>query len=37
VPSLNRARTPLAELMAIDSAEDFGLDQQTRAVLAGGE
>jgi RNA polymerase sigma-70 factor (ECF subfamily) len=34
---VNRARTRLAELMAIDSAEEFGPDEQTRAVLAGGE
>jgi len=34
---VNRARTRLAELMSIDSAEDFGPDEQTRAVLASGE
>jgi RNA polymerase sigma-70 factor, ECF subfamily len=34
---VNRARTRLAELMAIDAAEDFGPDEQTRAVLASGE
>jgi RNA polymerase sigma-70 factor, ECF subfamily len=35
---VNRARTRLAELMSIDGAEDFGPDEQTRAVLArGGE
>jgi RNA polymerase sigma-70 factor (ECF subfamily) len=34
---VNRARTRLAELMHVNSAEDFGPDQQTRAVLAGGE
>ncbi len=33
---VNRARTRLAELMAIEDAEDFGPDQQTRAVMAGG-
>lgn len=33
---VNRARTRLAELMSIDSADEFGPDQQTRAVLAGG-
>ena len=34
---VNRARTRLAELMGIDSADEFGPDQQTRAVLASGE
>jgi RNA polymerase sigma-70 factor (ECF subfamily) len=34
---VNRARTRLAELMNVHSAEDFGPDEQTRAVLAGGE
>ena len=34
---VNRARTRLAELMGVESAEEFGPDQQTRAVLAGGE
>ena len=33
---VNRARTRLAELMAIEGAEDFGPDQQTRAAMAGG-
>jgi RNA polymerase sigma-70 factor, ECF subfamily len=33
---VNRARTRLAELMSIDDANDFGPDEQTRAVLAGG-
>jgi len=33
---VNRARTRLAELMSIDDADDFGPDQQTRAVMAGG-
>lgn len=33
---VNRARTRLAELMAIEGAEDFGPDQQTRAVMVGG-
>ena len=31
---VNRARTRLAELMSIDSADEFGPDEQTRAVLA---
>ncbi len=34
---VNRARTRLAELMGIESAEEFGPDQTTRAVLASGE
>jgi RNA polymerase sigma-70 factor (ECF subfamily) len=34
---VNRARTRLAELMHVNSAEDFGPDEQVRAVLAGGE
>jgi RNA polymerase sigma-70 factor, ECF subfamily len=34
---VNRARTRLAELMAIDSVEDFGPDRATRAVLAAGD
>src|SRR5258706_11391503 len=29
---VNRARTRLAELLAIDSADDFGPDQPTRAI-----
>lgn len=33
---VNRARTRLAELMAIESADDFGPDRQLRAVLTGG-
>ena len=33
---VNRARTRLAELMAITGADEFGPDQQTRAVMAGG-
>jgi len=33
---VNRARTRLAELLSIDGANDFGPDEQTRAVLAGG-
>ncbi len=33
---VNRARTRLAEMMSIGGADDFGPDQQTRAVLAGG-
>jgi len=34
---VNRARTRLAELMSIEGVDDFGPDEQTRAVLAGGE
>ncbi len=34
---VNRARTRLAELMGIESPEEFGPDQTTRAVLASGE
>ena len=34
---VNRARTRLAELMGVDSVDEFGPDQQTRAVLASGE
>ena len=30
---VNRARTRLAELLAIDGADDFGPDQPTRAIL----
>ena len=33
---VNRARTRLAELLAIDSADDFGPDQSTRAILTAG-
>ncbi|MDQ2081806.1 sigma-70 family RNA polymerase sigma factor [Xanthobacteraceae bacterium Astr-EGSB] len=33
---VNRARTRLAELMAIESADDFGPDRELRAVLTGG-
>ena len=33
---VNRARTRLADLLAIDSIDDFGPDRATRAVLAGG-
>jgi RNA polymerase sigma-70 factor, ECF subfamily len=32
---VNRARTQLAELLAIDGVDDFGPDCTTRAVLAG--
>ena len=32
---VNRARTRLADLLAIDSVDDFGPDRATRAVLAG--
>ena len=33
---VNRARTRLADLLAIDTFDDFGPDHATRAVLAGG-
>jgi RNA polymerase sigma-70 factor, ECF subfamily len=33
---VNRARTRLAELMAIESIDDFGPDRELRAVLTGG-
>src|SRR5690348_9106715 len=33
---VNRARTRLAELLSIDSIDDFGPDHTTRAVMAGG-
>jgi RNA polymerase sigma-70 factor (ECF subfamily) len=33
---VNRARTRLAELLAIDGADDFGPDQSTRAILTAG-
>ena len=33
---VNRARTRLADLLSIDSIDDFGPDRATRAVLAGG-
>jgi RNA polymerase sigma-70 factor, ECF subfamily len=33
---VNRARTRLSELLAIDSIDDFGPDRTTRAILAGG-
>ena len=32
---VNRARTRLADLLAIESVEDFGPDRATRAVIAG--
>ncbi len=32
---VNRARTRLAELMSIESADDFGPDREMRAVLTG--
>ena len=35
--AVNRARARSAELIGIDSADQFGPDQQTRAVLASGE
>jgi RNA polymerase sigma-70 factor, ECF subfamily len=34
---VNRARTRLAEQLAIDGADDFGPDRTMRAVLAGSE
>jgi len=34
---VNRARTRIAELLSIDSVEDFGPDHATRAVVAGGQ
>ncbi len=33
---VNRARTRLADLLSIESAEDFGPDHTTRAILAAG-
>jgi len=33
---VNRARTRLADLRAIEGAEDFGPDQSTRAIMAAG-
>ena len=33
---VNRARTRLADLLSIDSVDDFGPDRATRAVLASG-
>src|ERR1700752_2360975 len=34
---VNRARTRLAELMSIESVDDFGPDRATRAVLSGSD
>jgi RNA polymerase sigma-70 factor, ECF subfamily len=34
---VNRARNRLCELLKIESAEDFGPDHATRAILAGGQ
>src|ERR1700731_2561233 len=34
---VNRARTRLAELMSIESLDDFGPDRATPAVLSGGD
>ncbi len=34
---VNRARTRLAELLSIESADDFGPDRETRAVLVGSD
>src|SRR6187455_831462 len=33
---VNRARTRLADLLSIESSEDFGPDHTTRAILAAG-
>jgi RNA polymerase sigma-70 factor (ECF subfamily) len=33
---VNRARTRLAELMSIESVDDFGPDRELKAVLGGG-
>jgi RNA polymerase sigma-70 factor (ECF subfamily) len=33
---VNRARNRLASMLAIESADDFGPDQPTRAILSGG-
>jgi RNA polymerase sigma-70 factor, ECF subfamily len=33
---VNRARTRLADLLSIESAEDFGPDHTTRAILSAG-
>src|SRR3954447_12745195 len=33
---VNRARTRLADLLAIEGAEDFGPDHTTRAIMAAG-
>ena len=33
---VNRARTRLAQLLGIDSTEDFGPDQPTQAILTAG-
>ena len=33
---VNRARTRLAEILNVNSAEDYGPDEQTRAAMAGG-
>ncbi|GIK97731.1 MAG: sigma-70 family RNA polymerase sigma factor [Xanthobacteraceae bacterium] len=33
---VNRARTRLAELLAIEGADDFGPDRTTRAILSAG-
>jgi RNA polymerase sigma-70 factor (ECF subfamily) len=34
---VNRARTRLADLMSIETADDFGPDRATRAVLTGND
>src|SRR6201984_2046777 len=33
---VNRARTRLSDLLSIDSADDFGPDRMTRAILSAG-
>jgi len=33
---VNRARVKLAELLSIEGVDDFGPDQASRAVVAGG-
>jgi RNA polymerase sigma-70 factor (ECF subfamily) len=32
---VNRARTRLAELLSVESADDFGPDHETRAAIGG--
>jgi RNA polymerase sigma-70 factor (ECF subfamily) len=34
---VNRGRTRLAELLAIETVEDFGPDQESRAVMSAGQ
>jgi RNA polymerase sigma-70 factor, ECF subfamily len=33
---VNRARTRLSDLLAIDGTDDFGPDRTTRAILSAG-